>query len=102
MIEATVTHRTRSETEHTASSLLDILLNRLVFNNTIPYLPPSALLNLASTSQSFRSLIYHAPGTFRHLDLTNVKAAHFDIEQIDNGGQVWRNVQLDENITEEE
>lgn len=36
------------------------------------------------------------------MDLTKAKLAQFDIPAIDHGGEVWRNVQLDENVTEDE
>lgn len=104
MLQATVVDRTRFESESPAPTnpLLETLLNRLVLDNIIPYVPISSLLSLASTSRDFRSLVYESPGVFRHLDLTRVKSAQFDIDGIDHGGQVWRNVQLDENLTEDE
>lgn len=104
MLQATVVDRTRFETESPVPTnpLLQTLLNRLVLDNIIPYLPVYSLLSLASTSRDFRSLVYESPGVFRHLDLSKVKTAQFDIDGIDHGGQVWRNVQLDENLTEDE
>jgi len=36
------------------------------------------------------------------LDLTRVSVAQFSISAIDNGGEVWRNTQVDENVTEDE
>jgi len=83
-------------------SLLHLLSNTLVLYQTAPYLPASSLLALGATSKSFRSLIHDTPGIFRHLDLTKIKAAQFQIAAIDHGGEVWRNVQLDENVTEDE
>ncbi|KAI1813878.1 hypothetical protein GGS20DRAFT_449701 [Poronia punctata] len=83
-------------------SLLDLLSNTLVLYQTAPYLPVSALLSLAATSRSFQHLIYDTPGVFRHLDLSQVKTAQFDIDGIDHGGQVWRNVQVDEHVTEDD
>jgi hypothetical protein len=47
-------------------------------------------------------LIYETPQVFRYLDLRPVKSARFDIAGIDHGGETWRNVQLDENLTEDE
>jgi hypothetical protein len=82
--------------------LLSLLSNHLVLQNTAPYLSSRDRLALAATCKSFQDLIYHTSGVFRHLDLTPVKAAQFDIDPIDNGGEVWRNVQLDENLTEDE
>lgn len=104
MSQATVVHRTRFETE-TSSSVnifFDTLLIPLVLDNILPYLTVSSLLNLASTNRAFRDLVFGSSRAFRHLDLTNVKRAQFDIDQIDNGGQVWRNAQVDENLTEDE
>jgi hypothetical protein len=83
-------------------SLLHLLSNSLVLYQTVPFLPVSSLLALGATSKDFNSLIHRTPKVFRHLDLSNVRSAHFDIANIDNGGEVWRNVQLDENVTEDE
>ncbi|KAI0544967.1 hypothetical protein F4679DRAFT_493714 [Xylaria curta] len=89
-------------TELTPTSLLDLLSNTLVLYQTIPYLPISAILNIAATSRSFRHLLHTTPGVFRHLDLTRVSTAQFDIDGIDHGGEIWRNVQVDENLTEDD
>ncbi|KAI1129957.1 hypothetical protein F5Y10DRAFT_141762 [Nemania abortiva] len=83
-------------------NLLDLLSNTLVLYQTVPYLPVSALLNVAAASRSFRQLLYNTPGVFRHLDLTRVATAQFDIDGVDHGGEVWRNVQVDENLTEDD
>jgi hypothetical protein len=83
-------------------TLLNLLSNTLVLYQTAPYLPASSLLALGATSKSFKSLIHDTPGIFRHLDLTQIKAAQFRIAAIDHGGEVWRNVQLDKNVTEDE
>jgi hypothetical protein len=83
-------------------SLLHLLSNSLVLDQTVPYLPVSSLLALGATSKSFKDLVHRTPNVFRHVDLSNVKSAQFDIANIDNGGEVWRNVQLDENVTEDE
>ncbi|KAL3956169.1 hypothetical protein ACCO45_009015 [Purpureocillium lilacinum] len=104
MSQATVDSQTREELEITTSSLnlFDILHNSLILRNTVPHLPVSSILNLAATDRSFRALINQTPGVFRHLDLTRVKTAQFDIDEIDRGGQIWRNVQLDEYLTEDD
>lgn len=102
MSQATVIGQTREELETTSPSLFDILHNSLVLRNTVPYLPVSSLLSLAATDRAFRALVFGTPGVFRHLDLTRIKNAQFDIDVIDRGGEVWRNVQLDENLTEDE
>ncbi|KAI2465829.1 hypothetical protein F4781DRAFT_375719 [Annulohypoxylon bovei var. microspora] len=88
----------------TLNPLLSLLTNTLVLHQTIPYLPISSLLNLAATSPSFRDLLLRrTPGVFRHLDLTRVKTAQFETDGgIDHGGEVWRNVQVDENLTEDD
>lgn len=83
-------------------TLLQLLSNSLVLYQTTPYLPVASLLALGATSKSFKELIHHTPNVFRHLDLTKVKSAQFEIAAIDHGGEVWRNVQLDENVTEDE
>ncbi|KAI1497926.1 hypothetical protein F5X99DRAFT_395069 [Biscogniauxia marginata] len=90
------------DTSESVPSLFHLLANTLVLHQTIPYLPISALLNLATTSRSFRDLLLRTPGVFRYLDLTRVKTAQFDVGGIDHGGEVWRNVQLDENLTEDD
>ncbi|UNI22815.1 hypothetical protein JDV02_008669 [Purpureocillium takamizusanense] len=104
MSQATVDSQTREEPEIASSSLnlFDIFHNSLILRNTVPHLPASSILNLAATDRSFRALINQTPGVFRHLDLTRVKTAQFDIDEIDHGGQVWRNVQLDEYLTEDD
>ncbi|KAK7708235.1 hypothetical protein SLS63_013565 [Diaporthe eres] len=55
-------------------TLLFFLSNPLLLSLTVDHLPPSA----------------------------TVKSAQFDIDPIDQGGEVWRNVQLDENLTEDD
>ena len=94
--------RSPPQVASTTSTLYDLLHNSLVLRNVAPYLPLSCLFNLATSDTALRSLIFSTPGVFRHLDLTRVKSAQFDIEPIDAGGEVWRNVQLDENLTEDE
>ncbi|KAK1754265.1 hypothetical protein QBC47DRAFT_40479 [Echria macrotheca] len=85
------------------SALFHLLANSLVLSHTAPYLSCYDVLNLAATSRSFRALIYQrTPQVFRRLDLGSVKIAQFDVEGIDRGGETWRNVQLDENLTEDD
>ncbi|KAH6617694.1 hypothetical protein B0J18DRAFT_258578 [Chaetomium sp. MPI-SDFR-AT-0129] len=88
------------ETQHPA--LLQLLANSLVLSQTAPYLSCYDVLNLAATARAFRFLVYHTPNVFRRLVLSNVKTAKFEIDAIDRGGETWRNVQLDENLTEED
>lgn len=82
------------------TSLLQLLSNTIVLYQTTPYLPVSSQLALGATSKSFKELIYTTPKLFRHLDLSEIKSAQSVIGSIDHGGEVWRNVQLDENVTE--
>lgn len=84
------------------TTLLSLFSNPLLLFHTVDYLPISATLRLAAVSRVFRNLIYQTPGVFRHLDLSSVKSAQFDIAPLDQGGNNWRNVQLDENVTEDE
>lgn len=83
-------------------TLLQLLSNSLILYQTTPYLPVASLLALGATSKSFKELVHETPQVFRHVDLTKVKQAQFEIAAIDHGGEVWRNVQLDENVTEDE
>lgn len=89
-------------TELQRCALLQLLANSLVLSHTAPYLSCSDVLNLSATSRAFRFLVYHTPYVFRRLELGTVKAAQFDVDGIDHGGETWRNVQLDENLTEDE
>ncbi|KAM6478782.1 hypothetical protein HDV62DRAFT_174777 [Trichoderma sp. SZMC 28011] len=91
-----------SETDELATTLYDTIHNSLILRHIIPYLPVSSVLSLAATSRAFRALIRETPGVFRHLDLSHIKAVQFEIDKIDHGGEVWRNVQLDENLTEDD
>lgn len=88
------------EVQH--SALLQLLTNSLILCHTTPYLSCHDVLNLGATSRAFRYLVYHTPQVFRRLELGNVKAAQFDIDAIDHGGETWRNVQVDESLTEDE
>jgi hypothetical protein len=84
-------------------TLLDILHNTIVLSHTIAHLPIAGLLSLAAASREFRDLLHHTPGVFRYVDLSTVRAARFDTNDVvDRGGEVWRNVQVDENLTEDD
>jgi hypothetical protein len=83
-------------------SLLELLSYTLILYQTTPYIPVSGLLALGATSKDFRALIHNTRDVFRLLDLTQVNSAQSEIGPIDQGGEVWRNVQLDENVTEDE
>ena len=97
-----IQHLTLCTYTSSTTSLYDLLCNDLVLFQIAPYLTPSAVLALGATSKTFQSLIHHTRGVLRHLDLTNVKSAKFELAAIDHGGEVWRNVQMDENVTEDE
>lgn len=84
------------------TTLLSLLSNHLVLQHTAPNLSARDRLALGATSNNFRNLVHASPGVFRHLDLSAVSAAQFDLAPIDVGGEVWRNVQVDENVTEDE
>lgn len=84
------------------TTLFSLLTNPLLLCQTVDYLPISAALNLAATSRKFRNLLYQTPSVFKRLDLSIVSSAQFDIDPIDQGGETWRNFQLDENLSEDE
>ncbi|KAF7919491.1 uncharacterized protein EAE98_009331 [Botrytis deweyae] len=92
----------RDTTDRLPSSLLQLLSNTLILYQTTPYLPVSSLLALGATSKSFQELIHETPHVFRYLKLSDVESARSGVGSIDNGGQNWRNVQLDENVTEDD
>jgi hypothetical protein len=81
---------------------MELLSCTLILYQTTPYIPIASLLALGATSKDFRSLIHNTRDVFRHLDLTPVRSAQSEIGSIDHGGEVRRNVQLDENVTEDE
>jgi len=83
-------------------SLIQLLSVTIILHQTVPYIPISSLIALGATSTALKSLVYETPGVFRHLDLSNVRSAQSSIGAIDHGGEVWRNVQMDENVTEDE
>ncbi|KAL2005915.1 hypothetical protein VTN00DRAFT_10408 [Thermoascus crustaceus] len=84
-------------------TLLDMLSNSLILDHMAPYLSVSSLFALARTSRSMRSVIMNTPYIFRHLDLSRCRGAQLPrMGAVDNGGQVWRNEQMDESLTEDE
>lgn len=103
MNQAIVDTTTRVEIQPSVLTLFDALCNSLVLRNTLPYLPVSGLVNLASTCRAFRYLVYQTPGVFRHLDLTRVKTAQPETtkDTIDNE-LVWHNVNLVDYLTEDD
>lgn len=84
------------------TSLFSLLSNHLVLQHTAPNLSARDRLALGATNRDFRHIVHDSPGVFRYLDLSAVKTAQFDLAPIDVGGEVWRNVQVDENVTEDE
>lgn len=91
-----------NQTGTTTTTLASLLANPLLLGHTVDHLPISAALHLAATSRQFRTLLYHTPKVFRRLDLSTLKSAQFDIDPIDQGGETWPNVQLDEHVAEDE
>jgi hypothetical protein len=83
-------------------TLLQVLSNPLILYHTVQYLPITSLLALGAASKPLQGIVHRTPNIFRYLDLSRVKSVQFEISQIDHGGEIWRNVQLDENVTEDE
>lgn len=83
-------------------ALLSLLSNPIILTHTAPYLSPHSLLSLGATCRSFHDLVLHSPTVFQHLDLRHVSSLQFDIDAMDHGGEVWRAVQVDEHLTEDE
>lgn len=56
------------------TTLLDLLRNPLILSHTVPYLPTTSILLLASTSRCFHSLLLttYPEYTFRRLDLSSL------------------------------
>lgn len=88
---------------HSSHVLLDkIFTTAHLLRNIVGYLPITAVLSLALTSKDNRHLLCDTAGVFQRLDLSTIKSSQLSIGQIDQGGETWRNVQLDENVTEDE
>ncbi|KAJ3485948.1 hypothetical protein NLG97_g6715 [Lecanicillium saksenae] len=102
MSDAIIISTEREGFKRSATNLLDIFHNTLILSHVVAYLPPSSITKLTATSRALRETITHTPGVYRHLDLRTVKKVHADLGAIDNGGEIWRNTQLDENLTEDE
>jgi hypothetical protein len=96
------TEAASSQSKALPTTLLELFSCTLILYQTTPYIPVRSLLSLGATSKDFRALIYKTRDVFRHLDLAHVKSTQSEIGSIDHGGEVWRNVQLDENVTEDE
>lgn len=80
----------------------DILSNSLILHQLAPYIPITSLLALGGASKSIRSILYATPAAFRYLNLSSVISAQFELAGIGHGGEIWRNIQLDEHVTEDE
>ncbi|KAM3086925.1 hypothetical protein ACMFMG_001044 [Clarireedia jacksonii] len=93
-------HTAISSTIELPSPLLQLLCNPLILYHIVPYLPINSLLRLGAVSKAFKDLIYETPQVFRYLRLSETKSAQCEIGSIDHGGEIWRNVQLDESVTE--
>ncbi len=87
-----MTQADRLPEEIEVGALSQLLSNPLILCNTTPYLSAYDLLNLAGSSRQLRYLVYNTPHVLRRLDLTNVKAAHFN---------VWRSLETEEGLTED-
>lgn len=86
-------------------SLLDLLSNSLILENTLPCLPLSGIFALSRTSRSFRELLLRTPSIFRYVDLSKCRGAYVSpnlLTRIDVGGHSWRAERIDENLTEDE
>ncbi|KIW32464.1 uncharacterized protein PV07_04010 [Cladophialophora immunda] len=86
-------------------SLLDVLSNSIVLDNTLPYLPLSTIFALARTCRSLRDLFLRTASVFRYVDLSKCRGAYVPpnlLTRIDSGGHSWRAERMDENLTEDE
>ncbi|KAF2647620.1 hypothetical protein K491DRAFT_709138 [Lophiostoma macrostomum CBS 122681] len=84
------------------TTLADLLSNTLVLQQTVPYLPVSAIYALAASSKSLQHIVHQSPEAFRYLDLSTVKSAVVPHEPLDSGGISWRAERMDESLTEDE
>lgn len=86
-------------------TLLELLSNTLVLDQTLPYLPLPTILRIAALSKAFKRLIYETPRVFRYLDLSRCRGAYVapSLKVIDSGRQNgWRQGMDEENLTEDE
>lgn len=79
-------------------TLVSFLSNSLILEHTLAYLSVSSILNLSATSKEFYNLITCFPRVFRYLDLSVIKSTQLEINPVNQGGEIWRNVQPDENL----
>lgn len=85
------------------TTLLDLLINPIISDAILPYLPLSAIVRLSRTGRSYHGWIFNTPNVFRYLDLTKCKGAYTPfVAPIDSGGHSWRAERMDENLTEDE
>ena len=102
MSGAIITSAEREGTQGPTTTLQHLCQNTLILSQIVSYLPPHSRAKLLASSRGLRNSILATRGVHRHLDLTAVKRVRVDLGSIDLGGEVWRNVQLDENVTEDE
>lgn len=85
------------------TTLLDLLINPIISDAVLPYLPLSAKVRLSRTAKSYHNWVFNTPNVFRYLDLTKCKGAYTPfVAPIDSGGHSWRAERIDENLTEDE
>lgn len=85
------------------STLLDLLLNPIISDGILPYLPLSTIIRLSRTAKSYYNWVANTPNVFRYLDLSRCKGAYTPfVAPIDSGGHSWRAERMDENLTEDE
>lgn len=93
-----------------SSSLLDLFSNGLILDHIVRYLPIRVIFALCQTCQELRSILLSTPSVFRYADVSRSRGAWVVIHQhspqqgfgIDNGGNRWRNVRMDEALTEDD
>lgn len=102
MSEAIIASTEREGFKRSNTDISDLCHNSLVLAHIVAFLAPSSITKLAATNRALRDSITHTPGVYRHLDLRTIKRVHTDLGAIDHGGEIWRNTQLDENLTEDE
>ncbi|KAF3048906.1 actin-like protein arp8 [Didymella keratinophila] len=85
------------------TTLVDLLSNSLILQQTAPYLPVSSLCALSSTSKALYDVIRQSPEAFRYLDLSPVRSAIVPFDgPLDGGGISWRAERMDEALSEDD
>lgn len=84
------------------TSLVDILSNNLILDHMAPYLLPSSLFALASTSHLLRLIILETPYVFRHLDLVHSRGAYLPTKNtVESDEEAHRGEYTSESLTED-